>query len=117
MAKGSGVAAGLGIISLLITVGVVMMLQKEEIKTALPATGGVEQKAMNEVAKMNLETAARAYAAAKGKAPEKAEDLVPEYINSIPAEANSHSNTIVAVYDGKGGWVYGNGEFAPNFPQ
>ncbi|HTA17574.1 MAG TPA: hypothetical protein VK786_07500 [bacterium] len=90
---------------------------KQEAQTVKPgmAAGYTGANAANVVA---LNMARVSYFQAKEKAPEKAEDMVPEFIASIPAEAFSKSNTVVKKYDGSGGWVMDEEKgFLPNYPQ
>ena len=107
---------GLGLIGLLIALAIAMNAQKEQLQTVDPAMES-GFRAANTANLVSLKMACTMYGNAKGHAPEKTEDLVPEFLGSIPNEACSKSSAVVAVYDGLGGWVLDGDGFRPNHPQ
>jgi hypothetical protein len=116
MNKGASLGIGLGLISLLGGLYYVGIMEKEDIKQVDPAMEA-GYKGSNAANILSMNTARSLYVQAKGKAPEHVEDLVPEFLPSVPAEAFSKSNKVVSAYDGSGGWVLTADGFQPNFPQ
>ena len=109
---GGGLAL-LGILGGLYVSGLESAQQAKEIQPAMQATYQGSNAA--NIASLNM--ARTYYFQAKEKTPQKAEDLVPEFINAIPNEAFSKSNAVVSKYDGSGGWVMDEEKgFLPNFP-
>jgi hypothetical protein len=110
---GGGLAL-LGILGGLYVSGLESAQQAKEIQPAMRA--GYQGSNTANIVSLNM--ARTAYFQAKEKTPQKAEDLVPEFIAAIPNEAFSKSNAVVTKYDGSGGWVMDEERgFLPNFPQ
>ena len=108
--------AGFGLLTLLGGLYYVGIEKKEEVQMIDPAMEA-GYKGADAANLANLNMARTMYMTSKGKAPEKAEDLIPEFLPAIPAEAFSKSNLVVSTYDGSGGWVLDGDGFRPNHPQ
>ena len=116
MNKGVWLGGGLGLLSLLGGLAIMGQESKEQAETIQPAMEAAH-RGENTANIVSLNMARTLYMQAKGKPPEKAEDLVPEFLSSIPSEGFSKSSAIVNQYDGSGGWVMDDNGFKPNHPQ
>lgn len=116
MAKGAGLALGLGLCSLVAGLMYTGVLEKKDVQQADPSIAAA-LKAQDTLNETNLNMARSLYMQAQNTAPQSASDLVPQYLDHIPPEAFSKSATIVNQYSGQGGWVLNDQGFAPNSPQ
>jgi hypothetical protein len=116
MKRGMGIAVAFGLLSVLISIWVYLSMEKKTKREINPQMAD-QLKTMNELNAQTVINAASAYEQQNHKLPEKIEDLIPKYIAELPKEAFSKLTVTVAVYDGKGGWVYSGGAFLPNDPQ
>ena len=111
------IGAGFGLLTLLGGVYVAGQMTKEEAQTITPAMeAGYKGADTANIVTLNMGRTLYMQASG-GKAPEKIEDLVPAFIQSVPNEAFSKSNAVVKAYDGSGGWVMDDEGFKPNHPQ
>jgi len=116
MSKGVWLGGGLGLLTLLGGLYVAGQETKTQVEAVDPAMEAAH-KGENAANIVNLNMARTLYIQAKGKAPEKAEDLIPEFLAKVPNEGFSKSAVVVKQYDGKGGWVMDDEGFKPNAPQ
>lgn len=116
MNKGVWLGGGLGLLSLLGGLAIIGQETKEQAETIDPAMEA-GFKGANTANVVNMNMARTLYMQAKGKPPEKIEDLVPEFLSQVPSEAFSKSKAVVSAYDGTGGWVMDDSGFRPNHPQ
>ena len=117
MNKGASFVVGLGLLSLLGGAAVVMKSQQEAVVKADPAEAAA-LRAANTANAAILNQASNAYSSAHGKPADEPSQLTGSgMIDHMPEEAFSKQSSWVAVYDGKGGWVYAAGQFSPNHPQ
>lgn len=116
MNKGASIGAGLGMLTLLGGLFFAAQMSKQDVQQVDPSMSAA-MRASNAANIANLSIAFAMYTQTKGKAPEKIDDLVPEFVKSMPNEAFSKSNGVVSTYDGTGGWVLDAEGFKPNAPQ
>jgi hypothetical protein len=108
---------GLGLLTLLGGVYYAGQMTKEEATAVTPAMEAA-YKGADTANIVTLNMGRTLYMQANGgKAPEKIEDLVPAFVQSVPAEAFSKSTAVAKAYDGSGGWVMDDEGFKPNHPQ
>jgi hypothetical protein len=116
MRKGASISVAFVVITAAVSIWVSTRMDGDA-KTKINPKKADELKVLDEFAQDKLNGALDAYNKKTGTLPERAEQLVPEYIDAVPQEAFSHLTSTVSAFDGQGGWVYDKVSFRPNDPQ